>query len=182
MTTACVLLANGFEEIEAITVIDVLRRGGVDTTVVGVGTRAPVGSHAIGVAADRELGELADDASWDVIVLPGGLPGATNLRDDAAVQSLVKRQHARGAMLAAICAGPIALASAGVLGGRRVTSYPAARGELGDVAYLEDAVVVDGSLVTSRGPGTAMAFALALVERLRGPEVAQDLASRMLVR
>lgn len=181
MPTACVLLANGFEEIEAITAIDVLRRGGVETTVVGVGTRAPVGSHAIGVSTDVEIDEVGDDAAWDVIVLPGGLPGATNLRDDARVQSLVKRQHARGGSLAAICAGPIALASAGVLHGRRVTSYPAARQQLGDVQYVEDAVAIDGPLVTSRGPATAVAFALALVEHLRGPDVAREVGAKMLV-
>lgn len=182
MATACVLLANGFEEIEAITAIDVLRRSGIETTVIGVGTRAPVGSHDIGVAADVALDQLDDDASWDAIVLPGGLPGATNLRDDPRVQALVKRQHARGGLLAAICAGPIALASAGVLHGRRATSFPGARAQLGDVHYAEDPVVVDANVVTSRGPATAMAFALAIVERLRGAEVARDTGSKMLVR
>src|SRR6187397_3100577 len=99
MTTACVLLANGFEEIEAITVIDVLRRAAVECTVVGVGSRAPTGSHTITVTADVAIDELTPDASWDVVVLPGGMPGATNLRDDPRVQSLVRRQHERGAPL-----------------------------------------------------------------------------------
>jgi 4-methyl-5(b-hydroxyethyl)-thiazole monophosphate biosynthesis len=182
MVTAGVLLANGFEEIEAVTVIDVLRRGGVECTVVGIGTRAPTGSHAITVTADVAIDDLAADASFDVIVLPGGMPGATNLRDDARVQALVRRQHDRGGSLAAICAGPIALAPAGVLAGRRVTSYPGFLSQLGDVEYVDDAVVTDGGLVTSRGVGTAMAFALALLERLRGAEIAHDVGSRMLVR
>lgn len=128
MANACVLLANGFEEIEAITVIDVLRRGGIECAAIGVGTRTPKGSHDIPVSADVEIADVADDARGDVVVLPGGLPGATNLRDDARVQTLVqtlvRRQHERGGSLAAICAGPIALAKAGVLAGRRVTSYP----------------------------------------------------------
>jgi len=182
MATACVLLANGFEEIEAVTVIDVLRRGGVECTVVGVGTRAPTGSHAITVTADVAIDDLGEDATWDVVVLPGGMPGATNLRDDPRVQAIVRRQHERGAALAAICAAPIALAPAGVLAGRRVTSYPGFLPQLGDVEYVEDEVVTDGGLVTSRGAGTAMAFALALVERLRGREVARDVGARMLVR
>jgi 4-methyl-5(b-hydroxyethyl)-thiazole monophosphate biosynthesis len=182
MASACVLLANGFEEIEAITVIDVLRRAGVDCTTIGVGTCTPKGSHDIPVGADVEIDDVADDAYWDVVVLPGGLPGATNLRDDARVQALVRRQHERGGSLAAICAGPIALAKAGVLAGRRVTSYPGFAPQLGEVEYLDEAVVTDGTIVTSRGPGTAMAFALALVERLRDPDVARDVGARMLVR
>jgi len=177
-----VLLADGFEEIEAITVVDVLRRAGVTCTVVGVGTTTPTGSHHIAVGADVELGALAEDAAWDVVVLPGGMPGALQLRDDARVQALVRRQHDRGGRLAAICAAPIALAKAGVLEGKRVTSYPGFAGQLGAVDYVEEPVVVDGNLVTSRGAGTAMAFALALVECLRGRETARDVGERMLAR
>jgi 4-methyl-5(b-hydroxyethyl)-thiazole monophosphate biosynthesis len=182
MSNACVLLADGFEEIEAITVVDVLRRAGVTCTLVGVGTTTPTGSHHISVRADVEIGALADDADWDVLVLPGGMPGALHLRDDARVQALVRRQHERGGRLAAICAAPLALAQAGVLEGKRVTSYPGFAGQLGPVQYVETAVVVDGNIVTSRAAGTAMEFALALVECLRGREAARDVGERMLVR
>jgi 4-methyl-5(b-hydroxyethyl)-thiazole monophosphate biosynthesis len=175
-----VLLAPGFEEIEAVTVIDVLRRAGVEVTTVAVREREVAGAHGITVVADTTLaGVGARGFGW--LVLPGGLPGATTLRDDPQVQALVKQQHQRGGALAAICAAPIALAQAGVLQGRRVTSYPGFEPQLGDVRYQPHAVVDDGAIVTSRGVGTALAFALALVARLRGQAVADDLAARMLV-
>ncbi len=179
MATAAVLLATGFEEIEALTVVDVLRRAEVQTTMVGVGARAITGSHGITVQVDRTIDELDDDG-YDVVVLPGGMPGASNLRDDARVQALIVRQQGAGRQLAAICAGPIALAKAGVLSGRKVTSYPGFASQLGDVDYREDDVVQDDELVTSRGPGTALAFALTLVARLVGEDEAADLGARML--
>jgi 4-methyl-5(b-hydroxyethyl)-thiazole monophosphate biosynthesis len=178
--TACVLLADGFEEIEAITVIDVLRRAEVDTTIIGVDTDHPRGSHGIRVEADQPLAAAAQRC-FDLVVLPGGLPGATNLRDHPGVQQLVRAQHDREGLVAAICAAPIALASAGVLHGRKATSFPGFLAQLGDVEYLEDRVVQDGHVVTSRSAGTAMAFALALVARLRGPEIADQVGARMLL-
>lgn len=180
MATACVLLADGFEEIEAITVIDVLRRAEVETTIVGVDTDRPRGSHGIRVEADEPL-QAAALRRFDLVVLPGGMPGATNLRDHALVQQLVKAQSDRNALVAAICAAPIALASAGVLHGRKATSFPGFAPQLGDVEYLEERVVHDGHVVTSRSAGTAMEFALALVERLCGPEIATQVGQRMLV-
>ncbi len=180
MATACVLLADGFEEIEAITVIDVLRRADVDTTIVGVDTERPCGSHGIRVEADAELAATAQ-REFDLVVLPGGMPGATNLRDHPDVQRLVRAQSERRADVAAICAAPIALASAGVLRGRRATSFPGFAPQLADVDYVEQRVVEDGHVITSRSAGTAMEFALALVARLRGREVADEIARRMLV-
>jgi len=180
MARVCVLLADGFEEIEAVTVIDVLRRADVDTTVLGVTGLVVEGSHGIRVHADARLAD-AEDRVWDVVVLPGGMPGAARLRDSAEVQSLLRAQHARGGRIAAICAAPIALARAGLLEGRKATSYPTFATELGGVDYREDPVVVDGAITTSRGPGTALAFALALVEDLAGKPKAAELAERMLV-
>jgi 4-methyl-5(b-hydroxyethyl)-thiazole monophosphate biosynthesis len=179
MASAAVLFATGFEEIEALTVVDVLRRAEVQTTMIGIGAKSITGSHGITVQVDRTIDELGDEG-FDVIVLPGGMPGAANLRDDARVQALVQRQHARGAQLAAICAGPIALAKAGVVQGRAVTSYPGFAPQLGAVDYREDDVVQDGTITTSRGPGTALRFALALVARLVGEDEAADLGARML--
>jgi 4-methyl-5(b-hydroxyethyl)-thiazole monophosphate biosynthesis len=180
MRSACVLLAPGFEEIEAITVIDVLRRADVETAIVAVDGREVTGSHGITVVSDIGV-DVAFDRRWDLVVLPGGMPGATNLRDHPRVQALVRAQRERGGLLAAICAGPIALAKAGALEGRRATSYPGFGPMLGAIDYREEAVVDDGEVITSRGPGTALAFALHLVERLVGAPARAALADRMLV-
>jgi 4-methyl-5(b-hydroxyethyl)-thiazole monophosphate biosynthesis len=115
-----------------------------------------------------------------MVVLPGGMPGASNLRDDARVQALLAAQHAGGGRIAAICAAPIALAPAGVLHGRRATSYPGFADQLTGARYVEQPVVVDGPLITSRGPGTALPFALALVAELCGAERAEALGRAML--
>jgi 4-methyl-5(b-hydroxyethyl)-thiazole monophosphate biosynthesis len=181
MKRVCVLLAPGFEEIEAITVIDVLRRADIETTVLGVEGRLVVGSHNIAVEADAELAEFPEGGSWDMVVLPGGMPGAKHLHDSAAVQELLVAQRARGRRLAAICAAPIALSRAGVLEGRKATSYPSFKDQLVCAEYLEASVVIDHDVITSRGPGTAIAFALAIVAELRGPDLAEQLAERMLV-
>lgn len=180
MSRVCVLLANGFEEIEAVTVVDVLRRAGIDVKAVGVDGTQVQGSHGIRVQADQTLGESAAE-SWDVVVLPGGLPGSTNLRDDPGVQALIRLQHKKGGKIAAICAAPIALSKAGILEGRKATSYPGFQDQLPGVRYLTDRVVQDGNLTTSRGPGTAMEFALRLVVELNGAEAASALAEQMLV-
>lgn len=179
MPTACVLLAPGFEEIEAVTVVDVLRRAGVETSIVAVGASPVTGSHDITVAADLTLAEI-DARSFDAVVLPGGMPGAAHLRDDVRVRALVSNQAARGGIVAAICAGPIALAAAGVLAGKRATSYPGFEDHMAAARYQTDDVVIDGAIVTSRGPGTALRFALALVGRLCGETLAIDLGRKML--
>jgi protein deglycase len=180
MSCVCVLLAPGFEEIEAVTIIDVLRRADIDTTALGIEGRRVEGSHGIVLHADAVLGERAGE-TWDMVVLPGGMPGSKNLRDTPEVQALLKRQHEEGGRLAAICAAPIALSAAGVLEGRRATSYPAFRDEIRCAQYLEQPVVVDGTVITSRGPGTAIDFALELVKVLKNAATAQQLAERMLV-
>ncbi len=178
--TVCVLLANGFEEIEAITILDVLRRAELDVASVGVGGTEVCGAHGIVVHADLALAAIGG-RRWDLVVLPGGLPGATNLRDSKGVQALIKEQHARGGMLGAICAAPIALAAAGVLAGRRATSYPGFGDQLVGATYSEECVVVDGNIVTSRGPGTSLSFALRLVAELCGAGKSQALSQAMLV-
>lgn len=177
---AAVLLAEGFEEIEAVTVVDVLRRAEVETVIVGVTGERVVGAHAIEIRADCRLEEIGA-RRFDAVVLPGGMPGAARLRDDDRVRSLLVEQHDRGGIVAAICAAPMALAAAGLLEGRRATCYPTFRDRLGSARYADEPVVEDGAVVTSRGPATALAFALALVARLRGPEVRDELARRMLV-
>jgi 4-methyl-5(b-hydroxyethyl)-thiazole monophosphate biosynthesis len=177
----CVLFAEGFEELEAVTIVDVLRRAGVETVSVGVTARDVTGSHGITLRADTTLEQATTSGRpWDMVVLPGGMPGASNLRDDARVQALLAAQHAGGGRIAAICAAPIALAPAGVLHGRRATSYPGFADQLTGARYVEQPVVVDGPLITSRGPGTALPFALALVAELCGAERAEALGRAML--
>jgi len=181
MSSVCVLLAPGFEETEAVAVIDVLRRAKIDVVAASVeGTGTVTGSHDIAIAADAALDDVAD-RDFDVVVLPGGMPGAAALRDDARVQDLVRRQHRARRHVAAICAAPIALASAGVLQGRAATSYPTFADQLGEVDYRDEPVVVDERVVTSRAPGTALRFALQLVRELEGPELAARLGEAMLV-
>lgn len=184
MKRACVLLAPGFEEIEAVTVIDVLRRAGVDVEIAAVqaaatdGAPLVTGSHDIGVRATTRV-EAVRAADFDAVVLPGGLPGAHNLRDDPAAQSLVVEAAAGGKIVAAICAGPVALERAGVLRGREATSYPG--NALPSARYSEARVVIDGRVVTSRGPGTALEFSLELVRLLVSEASAEKLRQGMLV-
>jgi len=180
MSNACVLLANGFEEIEAVTVIDVLRRAEIDVTVLGVEGVEVDGAHGIKIEADATLADRGE-AAWDLVVLPGGMPGAATLRDDAAVQALVKKQVAAGGKVAAICAAPMALGKAGVLAGKRATSYPGFEKHLTGADLQTAPVVRDGDIVTSRGPGTAMAFAFELVTLLEGADKAVALKKQMLV-
>ncbi len=173
-------LAPGFEEIEAVTIIDVLRRAGAEVTVAGLKEASVEGSHGIRMTADARLAEVCDRA-FDLVVLPGGMPGAANLRDDDRVQQVLQTTAQAGRWVAAICAAPIALSSAGLLRGRSATSYPSFGDQLEVATYREERVVVDGNVVTSRGPGTALAFALELVRLLFGDAEHASLAEAMLV-
>jgi 4-methyl-5(b-hydroxyethyl)-thiazole monophosphate biosynthesis len=173
---ALVPLAEGFEELEAVTIIDVLRRAGVEVTVAALGASPVTGSHAIRVEADASLDAVQADV-FDAVVLPGG-PGAKRLRDDERVKAVVRRLAREGRLVAAVCAAPIALEAAGVLAGKRATVYPG--NQLPSAEQVDERVVVDGSIITSRGPGTALEFALALVEKLSGHAKAAELARAML--
>jgi len=176
---ALVLLADGFEEIEAVTIIDVLRRAEVKVTAAALGERTVRGVHDIVLEADARLDDL-DTAAFDALILPGGTPGAKRLRDDPRVLQLVKAFARDEKTVAAICAAPIVLEAAGVLGGRRATSYPGFDLPSARV-QTSDRVVQDGQIVTSRGPGTALDFALTLAERARGTAVARALREDLLV-
>jgi len=177
MARVLLLLAEGFEEIEAVTVIDVLRRAEVEVTIAAL-TASPVrGSHDIEVVADTTLNEVAA-ANFDGLVLPGGMPGAKHLREDARVLELVREFVSASKLTAAICAAPTVLEAAGVLRGRRATGYPGHA--LPSAEYSEQRVVEDGVFVTSRGPGTAIDFALTLVARLLNEDTAKTHRQRLL--
>jgi 4-methyl-5(b-hydroxyethyl)-thiazole monophosphate biosynthesis len=177
MTKVLVVLAPGFEEIEATTIIDVLRRADITVTVAGLAERGVTGSHGIRLEADALLADV-DGFAHDALVLPGGLPGAHHLRDDHRVIELVQRFDAAKKWVGAICAAPIVLEAAGVLQGRHATSYPGQA--LPSAEYEEKAVVRDGHIITSRAVGTALAFACELVACLRSLRLADSLAERML--
>ncbi len=175
-------LAPGFEEIEAVTVIDVLRRAGVVVRVAGLDARRVTGSHGITLETDCLLDEVVPD-ELAMLVLPGGMPGTTNLAADGRILELVRALERSGRKVGAICAAPLVLERAGVLAGREVTAYPGVRDRLPSARVLAaPAVVRSGPLLTSQGVGTALDFALALVEDLCGAARARELAAAMLVR
>jgi 4-methyl-5(b-hydroxyethyl)-thiazole monophosphate biosynthesis len=134
-------------------------------------------SHGVKVEADKVFG---DNMEYDLVVIPGGMPGAANLRDDERVINLVKEQNKEGKLIGAICAGPIVLGRADIIEGKKVTSYPGYEDELSNCDYLEEAVVVDGNIVTSRGPATAMIFSYKLLEKLGYEKQAKAISSGML--
>ena len=174
-----VLLGEGFEEVEAITPVDVLRRCGASVQTAGIGGLTVKGAHGIMVQADCSV-ETVDRASLEMIVIPGGLGGVASINASAPALTAIKNAWADGKYVAAICAGPTVLAGLGITEGRRVTSYPGTDTQMGSVDYREDKVVTDGKLITSRGPGTALAFSLKLAETMCGGEAAKQTAAGML--
>ena len=174
-------LAGGFEEIEAVTIIDVLRRAGLTVEVAGLASGPVTGAHGITLRPDCTLDQV-DASALAMIVLPGGQPGTDNLKSDGRVLSLVRELEASGRGVAAICAAPLVLAAAGVLAGREATSYPGVRKELRGARVLDvPRVVRSDNVWTSQGPGTALEFSLALVSELCGEAKALELAGALLV-
>jgi 4-methyl-5(b-hydroxyethyl)-thiazole monophosphate biosynthesis len=171
-------LAEGFEEIEAVTVIDLLRRAGIEVVTAGLESKHVTGSHGIAVTGDTTAGEV-DAGAFDALVLPGG-PGTRHLHESARVREWVESFHRSGRLLAAICAAPTVLEAAGVLAGRPATSHPAHAHAMRACDYRTDAVVRDGNVITSRGAGTAIAFAAAVVSALSGEERAADVLARIV--
>ena len=171
MASVLVPLAQGCEEIEAVTVVDLLRRAGISVITAGLDERPVRASRGTVLIPDTTLSEVLGQ-DFDMIVLPGGQPGATNLAEDERVSSLLQRLARAGRYTAAICAAPAVLAQCGLLEGRRVTSYPGALDpqSLPGVQYVNEPVVIDDRVITSRGPGTAMDFALQLIEVLAGKQ------------
>lgn len=170
MSKVLIPLAQGCEEIEAVTVIDILRRAEVKVIVAGMDEGAVRCSRGTVIVPDLTLDDVVNTV-FDMIVLPGGMPGAEHLKNDRRVITLMQKTAESGRYVAAICAAPMALHAAGLLEGRKATSFPGVLDKLpGSHQYSSDPVVVDGNIITSRGPGTAMDFALTLVELLVGAE------------
>ncbi len=181
MKKVLVPLAEGFEEIEAVTIIDVLRRAGLAVTVAGLQSGPVRGSHGMAVETDQGLDEaLRQD--YDLLALPGGQPGTDHLRGDRRILEVVKQMFSKKRLIGAICAAPLVLRDAGIASGRQLTSYVGMEAEFPDSRYEQDRVVVDGNLVTGRGPGVALEFALKLVELTEGKGKAADLSKTMVVR
>ena len=178
---AVVILADGFEEIEAITAIDVLRRAGIDLVICGLDRELVTGAHKVKVAADTTLDKF-DHSDMDVIVLPGGSPGAEHLAASKRLKEVILDMYKREKIVAAICASPaLVLAPSGILDGKKATCYPGMEERFGEkIKFLKSDVVVDKNIITSRGPATAIAFSLAIVEMLAGRETADINKQRLL--
>lgn len=185
MSKALVFLADGFEEIEAITIIDILRRGGVSAVTASISNSKTVkGSHGIEIHADCLAADATKDSeldSYDMVVLPGGLPGSTNLNASTYVSKALKNHQQKSKWISAICAAPLVLCHHEVVKGKKITHYPGAVSNLNGASYVEKPVVVDGKITTSRGPGTALLFAIQLVENLKGKGAADTLAGQVLI-
>ena len=171
MPKVLVPIAQGCEELEAVTVIDLLRRAGVEVVTAGLDNQAVTASRGTVLLPDTELDKVMEE-DFDMIVLPGGLPGAERLNDDPRIHLILKRLSKANKYTAAICAAPKVLATAGLLEHKKATGYPGILDKLAlsTTQLTTQAVQVDGKVVTSRGPGTAMDFALELIELLRDKE------------
>jgi 4-methyl-5(b-hydroxyethyl)-thiazole monophosphate biosynthesis len=173
MPKVLVPLAQGCEEIEAVTIIDVLRRAGITVVSAGLDDQPVRASRGVTLMPDNTLDAVLHE-DFDMIVLPGGQPGTNHLKADARVLKLVQNMAQQDKYVAAICAAPSVLAAAGLLDGKQATSFPGALTPFPKVKQQHAAIAEDGKLITSRGPGTAMDFALTLVERLAGSAKRQE--------
>lgn len=178
-----VFLAPGFEEIEALTTVDILRRAGLETVTVAIGTpgRAVEGAHGITVTADIKEDD-AEGLSAQALVLPGGMPGTRNLEKSAVVGRCIEQAAKTGAYLCAICAAPSILGHKGLLNGRQAVCFPGFEQELEGAVLRRDPVVADGGIITAKGAGVAVEFALAIVAELASPEEARSLKESLQCR
>ena len=184
MKKACILLAEGFEEVEAVTPIDYLRRAGIEVRILGLGGRTIGGSHGIRIVADAAIEESAATETYDAVIVPGGMPGAAHLAESRDVVALIRRHYAAGEIIAAICAAPAVVlhGACGILEGKRFTGFPGTEGTVKGGLPIDENVVVDGNLITSKGAGTAGEFAVAVIKALLGEAAAETIAERVLLR
>lgn len=181
MKKAIVFLADGFEEMEALGTVDILRRGGIAVTTVSItDSRAVRGAHGITVTADETIGE-ATLTEADALVLPGGMPGAANLNSSEKVREALLKQYREGRIVAAICAAPMVLGGLGLLKGRKATCYPGFEPKLIGADVTGEAVEVSDNVITGKGPGLVYGFGLALVAALKNDAVSEEVAAGLLV-
>ncbi len=182
MTKIAVHLAEGFEEIEGISIIDVLRRAEFEVITVSVtGDLKVTGSHNIPIIAD-ELFENIDYNRVDMIVLPGGMPGAKNLNENEGLKKQILQFNKDGKPLGAICAAPLVFGEAGILKGKKATCFPGFEDYLEGATISHESTEIDGNIITGKGAGVAIDFALKIVEKLKGENAAKELAKRMVVK
>jgi len=182
MKKVFIFLAEGFEETEAIATLDVMLRGGLDVISVSVtGNLLVTGAHGIAVNADT-LFEKANLSLGDMLVLPGGMPGASNLNAHAGLKSALEQYAANGKKIAAICAAPLVFGGLGLLQGKKATVYPGYESTLKGATYINSPVVKDENIITGRGPGFAFQFGLAIVEDLQGKAKADEVAEGLLLK
>ena len=180
MKTALIIVAPGFEEIEAISVIDILRRAKVDVTIAGLDTLTTTGSHDISIIADSLFIDVSSSL-YDVLILPGGEPGTTHLENNSLVSDCIQHHIQNDKIVAAICASPRILDKLGYLTSKDATSHPSMKTRLTQCIYKEDRVVTTNQVITSRGPGTALEFALAILTVLGLTKESQELKESMLI-
>lgn len=181
MKTIFVFLATGFEEIEALAPVDVLRRAGLNVQTVSVmNEQTVVGAHGIPVVADKMFAEINQEDA-EMILLPGGLPGATNLDEHAGLSELILKFAEARKPLAAICAAPLVFGNRGLLDGKKATCYPGFESYLQGAEYTANLVEVDGNFITGKGPGAALEFAFAIVEKYCGIAKVQELKQGMMI-
>jgi len=175
------LLGTGFEETEAITPIDLMRRAGIPVLTVGLNGKTVVGSHGIGVVADITAEEM-DLTQMEMVVLPGGLGGVSSIRGSKPAMDAIQFAHDNGKLTAAICAGPTVLADLGITNGRKAVCYPGCEDAMGSALMLSEAAVQDGSLITGASAGCAVKFGLALISALKGEAAAKAVADQIVIR
>ncbi|MBQ7470965.1 MAG: DJ-1/PfpI family protein [Prevotella sp.] len=181
MAKAYVFFADGFEDIEALAPVDILRRGGVAVTTVSINNGREVESaHGVTIMADTTFDEAGDFSDADILMLPGGMPGAANLDMHEGVKDALLRQSEQGKLIGAICAAPFILGHLGVLNGIKATCYPGFEGHLDGAEYTADIVTVDGQFITGRGPGAAMPYGYAILRKMGFGEAADALQEGMI--
>jgi 4-methyl-5(b-hydroxyethyl)-thiazole monophosphate biosynthesis len=182
MKKVFIFLAEGFEETEAVATMDILLRGELDVTSVSItGKLLVTGAHGIAVSADT-LFEKTDLSSGELLVLPGGMPGAANLNAHAGVKNALQQYASSGKKIAAICAAPLVLGGMGLLQGKNATAYPGFESTLEGATFIKSPFVKDGSIITGQGPGFVFEFGLAIVEELQGKAKADEVAAGLLLK
>ena len=174
-----VLLADGFEEIEALTPVDMLRRAGLEVVTVGITSKIAVGAHGISVICDALPDDL-DITNVSTVILPGGMPGSLNLDASPFTDAILASVNARGGKIAAICAAPLVLGRRGLLRGKRATCYPGFENELVGAVVSDESVVTDGNITTAKGMGVALEFSKELISLLVSNEKAEELSSAIM--